>query len=361
MSSSEKNLVFKNSDEYRAYCDENPKRCFLVYQNDVFDATEFLGDHPGGPEIIEDLKGGDITQIFHSEYSHNHSDAALRMLLRLKIGTILNNGANNVETEPKKVAYPVITETKVEYNDFTIDLTRGLCQQVLHLSKKQYVHMIENSIYLPYCRLFDMGFFEACSRTKWYMIPLIWCPVLLTLIYFAMTFDYPAHTFMDKYLMIDSPDFSALIVGLCLLLGVGIWTFGEYTLHRYAFHFEHVVPDNPYFLFLHFIIHGIHHTIPMDPDRLVFPPALGVITFFPLFTLITFLFPGNLGRLLFAGFGIGYICYDMTHYFIHHGTPKMEHFKEMKKYHHKHHYVDGDKGYGITSKFWDRVFNTELV
>jgi len=361
MSSSKNNLVFRNLDDYKAYCSENPKKCLLIYKGDVFDVTEFLGDHPGGPEIIEDLKGGDISEVFHAEYSHKHSDTALRMLLRYKIGTIEDSNGNPAEQEPKKVAYPIITDTKVEYNDFTIDLTRGMCAQVLHLTKKQYIHMIENSIYLPYCRLFDGAFFEACSRTKWWMIPMIWVPVLLYIFYLALFVDYESHTFLDKYIMVNHPDFSPVIVGLFTLLGIGLWTFGEYMLHRYAFHFEKVLPENPYFFYLHFIIHGIHHTIPMDPDRLVFPPALGIITFFPLYGLITFLFPGNIGRLLFAGFGIGYIGYDMTHYFIHHGTPKMEHFKEMKKYHHKHHYIDGDRGYGITSKFWDKVFNTELV
>jgi len=161
--------------------------------------------------------------------------------------------------------------------------------------------------------------------------------------------------------MLESPDFSAFMVVFLLGLGIFLWTLGEYTLHRYAFHFEHLIPDNRFFIYLHLIIHGIHHTIPMDPDRLVYPPVLGVITFFPLFGLLTTIFSGNLGYLLFAGFGIGYICYDMTHYYVHHGTPTIEHFKSMKKYHHKHHYVDGDKGYGITSKFWDKIFNTELI
>jgi len=73
------------------------------------------------------------------------------------------------------------------------------------------------------------------------------------------------------------------------------------------------------------------------------------------------LFYGNLGRIVNAGFLLGYVCYDMTHIYIHHGTPWISHFKEMKKYHNKHHYVDGDRGYGISSKFWDKVFGTELL
>jgi len=141
---------------------------------------------------------------------------------------------------------------------------------------------------------------------------------------------------------------------------VFVWTFGEYALHRGIFHFDDYTPDHPLALYLHFLIHGIHHTITMDADRLVFPPALGVITYNILFPLLIFIFPGNLGRVLGAGVVLGYICYDMTHIYIHHCTPWVRHFTEMKRYHNKHHYVDGTKGYGITSKIWDKVFRTEL-
>ena len=161
--------------------------------------------------------------------------------------------------------------------------------------------------------------------------------------------------------MLDSPDFSILFCFLAFIFGIFTWSLGEYLLHRYCFHFENSVTDNKYIIWLHFIIHGIHHTIPMDPDRLVFPPILGVISFFILFLLYSLIFPGSLGRLVFAGFVLGYIGYDTTHYYIHHGTPWIDHFKEMKSYHNKHHYVDGNRGYGITSKFWDKVFGTELV
>jgi sterol desaturase/sphingolipid hydroxylase (fatty acid hydroxylase superfamily) len=36
-------------------------------------------------------------------------------------------------------------------------------------------------------------------------------------------------------------------------------------------------------------------------------------------------------------------------------------YQELKKYHLQHHFKDYQKGFGVTSKFWDKVFGTELI
>ena len=36
-------------------------------------------------------------------------------------------------------------------------------------------------------------------------------------------------------------------------------------------------------------------------------------------------------------------------------------YQEIKKYHLQHHYADYQNGFGVTSKFWDKVFGTELI
>jgi 4-hydroxysphinganine ceramide fatty acyl 2-hydroxylase len=36
-------------------------------------------------------------------------------------------------------------------------------------------------------------------------------------------------------------------------------------------------------------------------------------------------------------------------------------YRELKKYHLQHHFADYENGFGVTSRFWDRVFGTELV
>jgi 4-hydroxysphinganine ceramide fatty acyl 2-hydroxylase len=52
--------------------------------------------------------------------------------------------------------------------------------------------------------------------------------------------------------------------------------------------------------------------------------------------------------------------YDLTHYFIHHSSPRKGYFKNLKLYHMQHHYRNGLAGYGVSNKFWDIVFRTEL-
>jgi len=35
-------------------------------------------------------------------------------------------------------------------------------------------------------------------------------------------------------------------------------------------------------------------------------------------------------------------------------------WRELKKYHLQHHFADYENGFGVTSRFWDRIFGTEL-
>lgn len=353
-------VTFQNVDHFKTFCSERPNRCLFIYKEEIFDVTEFLLDHPGGPQILQEISGSDITEVFHDQRSHEHSEVALNMLLRYKIGRLQSKLKHKDADGNASVAYPQITDTKVIYNDFTVDLKRGLVGQAMDLKLHQYIHMIENPIYLPYCRLFDSGLFEGFSRNKYYMIPILWFPLVLYMIYSAMTYKFTTKSIFENYLQLDSASFNPLAVFSSFFLGFCLWTLLEYGLHRYAFHFENRIPENRYLIWLHFIIHGIHHTIPMDPDRLVFPPVLFVITFTMIYNIAKLLFSGAFHNLVAAGVVLGYICYDLTHYFVHHSTPGLKHFKEMKKYHHKHHYVDDKKGYGITSKIWDYVFHTEF-
>lgn len=63
---------------------------------------------------------------------------------------------------------------------------------------------------------------------------------------------------------------------------------------------------------------------------------------------------------LFAGGLTGYVAYDLTHYYLHHGRAIGTHMQAMKTYHVAHHYKNANLGYGITSKLWDHLFNTVL-
>lgn len=92
----------------------------------------------------------------------------------------------------------------------------------------------------------------------------------------------------------------------------------------------------------------------------MFPPALGVVFVTPVFFLMKAIYPSWMYHLTFAGALCGFMCYDLVHYYLHHGIPAMQYLRELKSYHLNHHYKDYHLGFGITSKLWDYVFNTVL-
>ncbi|CAJ0646496.1 25_t:CDS:2 [Entrophospora sp. SA101] len=73
------------------------------------------------------------------------------------------------------------------------------------------------------------------------------------------------------------------------------------------------------------------------------------------------IFPENIAHGIIAGAVFGYVCYDLTHYHLHHAKPFGDHFKTMKTYHLAHHYKNYELGYGITSKVWDIAFTDKRV
>jgi sterol desaturase/sphingolipid hydroxylase (fatty acid hydroxylase superfamily) len=62
----------------------------------------------------------------------------------------------------------------------------------------------------------------------------------------------------------------------------------------------------------------------------------------------------------FGGFLIGYLFYDMTHYAIHHFNLHNKFLLKIKNHHIRHHFKDEDRGYGVSSPFWDVVFRTRF-
>jgi sterol desaturase/sphingolipid hydroxylase (fatty acid hydroxylase superfamily) len=146
---------------------------------------------------------------------------------------------------------------------------------------------------------------------------------------------------------------AGLVIGL-FALGVVIWTFTEYTMHRWVFHYQ---PSSRWGKQLHFLLHGVHHDYPKDASRLVMPPVVSVPLAL-LFCGLFFLVFGRLAPAAFAGFLVGYLFYDMVHYATHHFSMKRGVWLFLKKYHMRHHYDDDHVGYGVSSPLWDYAFGT---
>jgi sterol desaturase/sphingolipid hydroxylase (fatty acid hydroxylase superfamily) len=143
-------------------------------------------------------------------------------------------------------------------------------------------------------------------------------------------------------------------------VGVLIWTFTEYTLHRYMFHFPATSKWGKRIVFL---FHGIHHDDPEDARRLVMPPAVSIVLAYGFFHLFRGGFLIALGAeatalLLapfFAGFILGYLVYDYIHFWVHFGRPRTALGKSLKQYHMLHHFVTPHARYGVSSPLWDVI------
>jgi sterol desaturase/sphingolipid hydroxylase (fatty acid hydroxylase superfamily) len=133
------------------------------------------------------------------------------------------------------------------------------------------------------------------------------------------------------------------------------WTLAEYILHRFVFHWSN---ETAWGKRIHFLLHGVHHEYPNDKDRLVMP----LLTSAPLAVIFYVLFVLTMGTAVgepfFAGFVIGYLFYDGTHYFVHHFVPTTRWGKLLRRHHLTHHHADHDGGFGVSTPLWDVMFRS---
>ena len=187
--------------------------------------------------------------------------------------------------------------------------------------------------------MFDSDLLDRLSRVHPVVPPLIFLPASVVL-------------FVLGAKQLTTAETVALVAS-----GWLFWTLMEYWIHRIVFHFE---PESGPGARFHWIIHGVHHDHPNDPLRLVMPPSVSVplaAAFYALFVLVLGTNPGNVFA---AGFLLGYLVYDMTHYYLHHFTPKTRFGKVMRELHMRHHFQDDTRGFGISAPFWDYIFGTPL-
>jgi 4-hydroxysphinganine ceramide fatty acyl 2-hydroxylase len=182
--------------------------------------------------------GKDITKMYDKIESHQ-TKSAHRDMDSFCIGHIKMDGNNKM----------VMTETETTYD---IDLKRGVLWQVFQkLNLKQYLEFIHDPKHMinpPEAIMFETPFLEAFTKNPFWIILVVYIPIIL----FNL---YSAYNEMKGF-------YSIIATGW--ILGMFIWTFTEYVLHRFLFHYDERLPDNKYAIMLHFLFHGIHHAFPMD-------------------------------------------------------------------------------------------------
>ncbi|MDX2002576.1 MAG: sterol desaturase family protein [Chitinophagales bacterium] len=204
------------------------------------------------------------------------------------------------------------------------------------IEKKLFVSVKDESV-----RMFESDFLNFFSKVHFSVPLFIFVPAIAYCSYLSLTTSG-----------------LSLLVQLGLFVGgILVWSIAEYCIHRFVFHYH---PKGKLAQRIHFITHGVHHDYPQDSSRLVMPPAVSIpvgIIFYLLFRLIV---GPYMALPMFAGFMLGYLVYDMTHYAVHHLNWKNKTFRAIKKHHMDHHYRDPDAGFGFTSKVWDKVFDTDF-
>jgi 4-hydroxysphinganine ceramide fatty acyl 2-hydroxylase len=322
-------------------CSSASSCCLLTIEGSVYDVGPFLSHHPGGRDVILAMNGKDATAAFTTAAGHVHSKFARRLLQKYYIGPATppehKESAATVDIEnAEKGLKPDTVSSK-------LDFTQGILWQLPKLTWNEYEELISTPLDPKIrLRLFKSDFFEFFTSTYWWMIPILWIPFILTNFSLALQYELP------------------IWYAVCiLLLGLFTWTIVEYTLHRWLFHFEeHIKINHPIAIVSHFLLHGCHHIIPMDSGRLVMPPVLSFSIALGIASILFSVLPMACAFAYGAGLALGYLFYDLTHYYLHHAVPTNEYFKQMKTYHLDHHYKNHYVGFGITSKFWDYIFGT---
>jgi sterol desaturase/sphingolipid hydroxylase (fatty acid hydroxylase superfamily) len=147
-----------------------------------------------------------------------------------------------------------------------------------------------------------------------------------------------------------------LLAPLLIAAGLAVWSFSEYALHRFVFHFEGRSLWMERFVF---VIHGNHHAYPNDPLRNLMPPVVS----FPIAALVAASFIGALGLMgawMFFGFMVGYVTYDLVHYACHQLPMKGRLARVLKNHHMRHHHLKDEGNYAITGMIWDRMLSTRI-
>ncbi len=143
---------------------------------------------------------------------------------------------------------------------------------------------------------------------------------------------------------------------LLIVAGLLGWSFTEYALHRYLFHFDAQSDLVKRWIF---IIHGNHHADPNDPLRNLMPPivslSVGAIVWLACVSAI-----GPAGTWIFLGFMMGYVTYDLVHYACHQWPMKGRLARLLKVHHMRHHHLRVRGNYAITGMAWDRLLATRI-
>ncbi len=133
--------------------------------------------------------------------------------------------------------------------------------------------------------------------------------------------------------------------------GIIAWTFLEYMLHRFL---GHVHKGKNLFKTEHLLHHSkAHYFAPAHKKALA---AFVVASI--LFILLAGVFSPEISLAFVIGLVGMYGLYETSHFRFHKTDPVAAPFIVLRKHHFYHHFHNPKINFGVTTRFWDRIFGT---
>lgn len=141
----------------------------------------------------------------------------------------------------------------------------------------------------------------------------------------------------------------ATIVAVLFVVGAATWTLTEYSFHRWVYHLGFEITRSG---------HDKHH---QDPKGyLAMPWFVTPLLFVPPHQIIAQWLGVHGVSAFFAGWFGGFIAYSYLHHCLHHYKLPFAWYRHLQSQHRIHHALP-ETNYGVTMRFWDRVFGTEFT
>ncbi|CDW71718.1 fatty acid hydroxylase family protein [Stylonychia lemnae] len=354
----DKTIQFNSIEEVQNLGESDKNLKLIVFGKKVFNINSYIEIHPGGSQILEQYLNCEIDEPFNET---GHTVQAKQLFNEIPlIGFLKNEPQNSIQQHDSKIPANEAKDFRLNreiegLNGYVItrkqwnpDYEKGLIWQLwkAELSIDQYLAFIEEPKALlnrkGHIKMYDNKLLQLGVQVHWSHAIFGWLSLILYNVWQAQL------SITDQV--------------LSLIFGFMIWTITEYCLHRFVFHFEKIwAPPTRVFQIFNFITHGMHHAFPNETYGVITPvlPAM-------LFAISIIdpqarrIIPEEYAGIVLAGFYLGFLTYDLVHHFLHHSSPQNNYFRNLKIYHMQHHYKNGNAGYGVICKFWDKVFQTEL-
>lgn len=174
-----------------------------------------------------------------------------------------------------------------------------------------------------------------------------------------VVFVFALLSFVHSYL---SNTISLFFAFMLFMIGILVWSIYEYFIHNFLYH---KMSDN-------YInkIHKKHHFDINNPEYYHTGFLQAVLLLTPVILAFYTLLPWYYSGFITSGFLVGFVLYDIIHYFIHmyHISPENfwfikdnPLFKKLYKHHITHHEIKSNSNFSITTTFWDILFKTKSV